>query len=119
MKTKQSKQRNMFRRLNGVTMPIGRKRIRWSRNWKCLCGSSKKYKKCCMMEIDSLTASDDNATVVPIPEDIQKMSTEWLAEQKRKREEEARQKKLSEDEMKQKLSKEDMKNMVGGIENEE
>lgn len=54
-------------------MPITRKRIKWSRNWPCLCGSEKKYKNCCMNEIESLTISDGNAKVRKLSEDVEKM----------------------------------------------
>lgn len=67
-----SELRNLNRRIDGVTMPILRKRVKWQRNWPCLCGSEKKYKKCCMAEIDNLTASDGNANVVKLSEDVQK-----------------------------------------------
>jgi len=73
MSRKSSERRSLGRRIAGVTMPIGRKRMRWGRNWPCLCGSGKKYKVCCLSEIDSLTESDDNASVTKLPEDIQKM----------------------------------------------
>ncbi len=66
-----SEQRNFGRRLAGVTMPIRRMRTKWDRNWPCLCGSGKKYKRCCMNEINSFTASDGNASVTEVPEDIQ------------------------------------------------
>jgi len=71
--TKKTERRNLRRRIQGVTMPIGRKRTRWGRNWPCLCGSGKKYKHCCIGDIDALTASDGNADVTKLPEDIQKM----------------------------------------------
>jgi len=54
-------------------MPIIRKRTRWGRNWPCLCGSEKKYKYCCMAEINNITASDDNANITALSEDIQKI----------------------------------------------
>lgn len=73
MSNKLSERRNLGRRLAGVTMPLSRKRMKWGRNWLCLCGSEKKFKNCCMKEMDVLTASDDNANVVSLPEDIQKM----------------------------------------------
>ena len=68
-----SEQRNLGRRIAGVTMPITRRRMRWGRNWPCLCGSGKKYKACCLNEIEAITASDGNANVTKLPEDIQKM----------------------------------------------
>ena len=71
MSKKQSEQRSLGRRIAGVTMPIGRKRIKWGRNWLCLCGSGVKYKNCCLDEIETLTVSDGNATVVKLSEDIQ------------------------------------------------
>lgn len=70
---KLSEQRSLGRRLAGITTPISRKRMQWGRNWLCLCGSGVKYKKCCMSDIDNLTDSDGNATIDPLPEDIQKM----------------------------------------------
>lgn len=73
MRQKRSEQRNLNNRIAGVTMPISRKRIKWGRNWLCLCGSDKKYKRCCMKEIDDITAFDDNANVEKLSEDIQKM----------------------------------------------
>lgn len=73
MSMKLSEYRNINRRVEGVTMPIRRKRIKWQRNWLCLCDSGKKYKNCCMKEMDILTASDDNANIKQLPEDIQKM----------------------------------------------
>ncbi len=73
MSKKLSEQRNFARRFRGITMPISRKRMKWGRNWPCLCGSGKKYKKCCIEEIDSLTAFDGNANVAKLSEDIQKM----------------------------------------------
>ena len=65
--------RNLKRRLASVTMPIRRKRIKWQRNWNCLCGSKKKYKKCCIDEITNLTAQDGNAMVKQLPEGVQNM----------------------------------------------
>lgn len=70
MNMKSSQQRSIGRRMAGVTMPIVRKRMKWYRNWTCLCGSGKKYKRCCMNEINSLTASDDNANITPIPKGV-------------------------------------------------
>jgi len=54
-------------------MPITRKRTKWHRNWPCLCGSGKKYKVCCIDEIESITALDGNANIAKLPENIQKM----------------------------------------------
>ena len=68
-----SVKRNIGRRIAGVTMPIQRRRIRWGRNWLCLCGSGKKYKHCCQGELDEITASDGNANVVGISSDVQKI----------------------------------------------
>lgn len=76
MSNKLSERRNLARRMSGVTMPIGRKRVKWGRNWPCLCGSDKKYKNCCINEIDSLTCVDGNADVTALPEDIQKLIDE-------------------------------------------
>ncbi len=73
MNKRSSELRSLSRRISGVTMPIVRRRMRWGRNWPCLCGSEKKYKYCCMAEIDSFTISDGNANVVALSEDIQKM----------------------------------------------
>ena len=44
-----------------VTKPLRRKRIRWKRNWVCVCGSGKKYKKCCLKDIEALDSMDGNA----------------------------------------------------------
>lgn len=71
--SRKSEQRSLGRRIAGVTMPISRRRMRWGRNWPCLCGSDKKYKRCCLNEIDSFTASDGNANVDKLSPDIQKM----------------------------------------------
>lgn len=77
MSSKQSsEQRNLSRRIAGVTMPIGRKRIKWSRNWPCLCGKDKKYKQCCMNEIEQLTRSDGNAIVGELDSEVQSMIDE-------------------------------------------
>lgn len=65
--------RNLKKRLAGVTLPINRKRMKWGRNWLCLCGSGKKYKQCCIAEITSLTALDGNAVTKQLPEDIRNM----------------------------------------------
>lgn len=73
MSKRSSELRSLGRRISDVTMPITRRRMRWGRNWPCLCGSEKKYKRCCMAEIDSFTASDSNANITALPEDIQKM----------------------------------------------
>ena len=73
MSKKSSELRSLGRRISGVTMPITRRRMRWGRNWPCLCGSEKKYKRCCMAETDSFTASDGNTNVIALSEDIQKM----------------------------------------------
>jgi len=73
MITKPSERRNLWKRVAGVTMPITRKRVKYGRNWLCLCGSGKKYKNCCINEINDLTASDDNANVETLSEDVQKM----------------------------------------------
>ena len=54
-------------------MPIRRKRVKWGRNWPCLCGSGKKYKHCCIDEINDFTMFDGNANVEALSEDIQKM----------------------------------------------
>lgn len=92
MKTKLSERRSFERRINGVTMPIHRKRLKWGRNWPCMCGSEKKHKKCCLLEISAHTASDGNERVEEIPFNIKQMITDWQEEQKRKQEEEGRQK---------------------------
>lgn len=49
-------------KISPKTQPIRKKRMRWNRNWKCVCGSDKKYKKCCMKEIEELNLIDQNAT---------------------------------------------------------
>lgn len=61
--SKKSKLRSIQRRVSGVTMPIHRKRMRWLRNWNCLCGSKKKYKVCCMQDIESMTVVDGNSDI--------------------------------------------------------
>ena len=68
-----SERRSLGKRIAGVSMPITRKRTRWGRNLSCLCGSGKKYKNCCLNEIESFTAFDGNASVTKLSEDIQKM----------------------------------------------
>lgn len=73
MSKQQSVQRSLGRRIAGVTMPISRKRMRWGRNWPCLCGSGAKYKNCCVGDIEAITASDGNASVAKLSEDIQAM----------------------------------------------
>ncbi len=45
------------------TQPIKRKRIKWKRNWPCVCGSERKYKNCCMGEMQKLDILDGNASV--------------------------------------------------------
>lgn len=84
MKQKSSELRNLRRRIDGVTMPISRKRIKWSRNWKCLCGSEKKYKNCCMGEIDNLATIDGNATIQTLSGDIQEMINAHREAEKKK-----------------------------------
>lgn len=84
MNKKSSELRSLSRRMSGVTMPISRKRTKWGRNWPCLCGSEKKYKNCCLDNINSLTASDGNAKVEALPEDIQKMIDAQTKENKEK-----------------------------------
>lgn len=73
MKQKSSAQRSLSRRIIGITMPIVRKRMRWGRNWPCLCGSNKKYKSCCLSDIDKLTINDGNAVIEKLSEDVQKL----------------------------------------------
>lgn len=87
MSKQSSDQRSLGRRILGTTMPIGRKRMKWGRNWPCLCGSEKKYKNCCMNEIESLTISDGNAKVQTIPEDMQKKIDDYIEAQKEKEKE--------------------------------
>ncbi|MCK5614745.1 SEC-C domain-containing protein [Candidatus Pacearchaeota archaeon] len=70
-KKKSSELRSLSRRIKGVTMPIHRKRIKWLRNWDCLCGSGIKYKKCCMNNIENLTVSDGNASIEEVSKDVQ------------------------------------------------
>jgi len=82
--TKQTKRLNLQRRLKGITMPITRKRFRLKRNWSCLCGNDKKYKHCCMLDIESLTRVDDNATIESLPEDIQKIIDTQIDNNKKK-----------------------------------
>ncbi len=73
MKQKSSEQRSLQRRIANITMPITRRRMRWGRNWPCLCGSEKKYKRCCLREIDAITVSDGNANVVALSKDVQEI----------------------------------------------
>lgn len=73
MSSKLLKQRSLQKRIQGVTMPISRKRMKWGRNWLCLCGSKIKYKNCCIGKIGDLTASDGNAQVEALSEDIQRI----------------------------------------------
>lgn len=68
-----SAKRNLGRRIAGVTMPIQRKRVKWGRNWPCMCGSDNKYKNCCFKTTEDLTRQDDNANVIELSEDIQKL----------------------------------------------
>lgn len=49
-------------KIQSITRPIKRKRVKWNRNWKCLCGSGKKYKKCCLNEVEKLSLVDQNIT---------------------------------------------------------
>lgn len=84
MSNKSSELRSLSKRIAGVTMPIRRKRTKWNRNWPCLCGSDKKYKNCCLKDIDALTAVDGDYKVEAISEDIQKMIDACIAEQKQK-----------------------------------
>ncbi len=72
-KKRSSAERNLGRRIFGVTMPIERKRTRWGRNWPCMCGSGEKYKSCCQKTTEALTSQDDNANVVELSEDVQKL----------------------------------------------
>ena len=83
MSSKKSELRNFRNRLNGVTMPIIRKRSKWGRNSLCLCGSGKKYKHCCLEGIDELTSQDGNAEVMKLPEDVQNMIDQHIARQNR------------------------------------
>jgi hypothetical protein len=73
MNKRSSKQRSVGRRIAGVTMPITRKRIKWGRNWLCLCNSGLKYKNCCLKELEDITNSDGNANIVALPKDVQTM----------------------------------------------
>jgi len=50
-------------KIKPTTQPIRRKRVKWNRNWKCLCGSGKKYKKCCLPEVEKLKLVDQNVSV--------------------------------------------------------
>lgn len=84
MSNKQSEQRSLGKRLAGVTMPISRKRMRWQRNWRCLCGSDKKYKNCCLKDISELTLSDGDASVKDLPENIKKIINLHSEEEKAK-----------------------------------
>jgi len=82
MSLKPSNKRNLERRIAGVTMPISRKRTKWCRNWPCLCGSGKKYKKCCLRDIDALTAVDGDAKVEELPPEIKDIVEEIQAKLK-------------------------------------
>lgn len=86
MSNKSSERRNLGRRIAGVTMPISRKRMKWKRNWLCLCGSEKKYKNCCLSDIDALTVVDGDANVEALSEDIQKMIDAHSKAEKKKSE---------------------------------
>jgi len=72
-KKRSSAERNLGKRIFGVTMPIERKRTKWGRNWSCMCGSGKKYKSCCHKMTEALTVQDGNANVVELSEDVQKL----------------------------------------------
>ncbi len=72
-KKRSSAERNLGKRIFGVTMPIERKRVKWGRNWPCMCGSNKKYKNCCHKMTEALTLQDGNANVVELSEDVQKL----------------------------------------------
>ncbi len=43
-----------------TTKPIRRKRIKWQRNWPCVCSSGLKFKKCCMKDMQALDLLDGN-----------------------------------------------------------
>ncbi len=73
MSKRSSAERSLGRRVFGITMPIHRKRIKWQRNWPCMCGSKKKHKNCCLKTTEALTIQDDNANVVELPVDVQKI----------------------------------------------
>lgn len=49
-----------FNIITEITRPIRRKRIRWQRNWLCICGSKLKFKKCCMKDLRELDLFDGN-----------------------------------------------------------
>ncbi len=70
---KKLEQYKLRRRIDGVTMPITRKRVKWGRNWLCVCDSGKKFKNCCMVEINSFATFDGNANVTTLPEDVKKI----------------------------------------------
>lgn len=73
MSSKLSELRNLGKRIQGITMSIERRRMKWGRNWTCLCGSGKKYKNCCLGDIENLTIDDGNATIKTLPDNIQLM----------------------------------------------
>lgn len=54
-------------------MPIKRKRCKWGRNSLCLCGSGKKFKNCCLDQIDALTSQDSNADVQSLSPDLEQL----------------------------------------------
>ena len=72
-KKRSSAERNLGKRIFGVTMPIERKRTKWGRNWPCICDSGKKYKNCCYDITEAMTRQDGNANVVELSEDVQKL----------------------------------------------
>lgn len=84
MKNTLSERLNLGKRLSGVTMPLRRKRTKWNRNWPCLCGSNKKYKRCCLKEIEQFAVFDGNATEDKIPENIQQMIVEYKKKEEEK-----------------------------------
>lgn len=43
-----------------ITKPIKRKRVKWKRNWPCVCGSGIKFKRCCIKDIQALDSLDGN-----------------------------------------------------------
>lgn len=76
--------RKLKRRLDGVTMPLSRKRLDWGRNWLCMCGSGKKYKKCCLSQAQQQDSIDGNANEAPLPEGVQEIVQRHVMEKNSK-----------------------------------
>jgi len=46
--------------------PIVRTRLRWQRNWLCPCGSGKKYKKCCLQNIEAIVDQEQSKSLIDV-----------------------------------------------------